>query len=48
LLTILQGQLGEISFQKLLAQQRSQIIPIIGVDGYDHIPQILEQYRQFM
>ncbi len=48
LLTILQGQLGEISFQKLLTQQRSQIIPIIGVDGYDHIPQILEQYRQFM
>lgn len=48
LLTILQGQLGEIFFQKLLAQQRSQIIPIIGVDGYDHIPQILEQYQQVM
>ncbi len=45
LLTILKGQLGVESFQALLAKQKSKIIPIIGVDGYDHIPQMLEKYR---
>ena len=47
LLTILQGQLGE-AFQTLLAQQRSQIIAVIGVDGYDYIPQLLERYKGSM
>jgi tetratricopeptide (TPR) repeat protein len=45
LLTILQGQLGREAFDKLLAQQRSKIIPFIGVDGYDYIPQLLQNYR---
>ena len=45
LLTILQGQMGGEAFQKVLGQQRSQIIPVIGVDGYDYIPQLLEQYK---
>jgi hypothetical protein len=45
LLTILQGQLGREGFDKLLAQQRSKIIPFIGVDGYDYIPQLLQNYR---
>jgi len=46
LLTILQGQMGAEAFYHLLKQRRSQIIAVIGVDGYDHIPQLLEQYQQ--
>lgn len=48
LLTILQGQLGVQAFQVLLGQQRAKIIPIIGVDGYDYIPQLLVKYRDSM
>ena len=48
LLTILQGQMGTLAFQNLLEQQRPQIIAVIGVDGYDHIPQLLEQYQSSM
>lgn len=48
LLTILQGQMGIEAFQTLLEQQRSKIIPIIGVDGYDYIPQLLLKYRDSM
>lgn len=46
LLTILQGQMGAEAFQTLLRQYRSQIIKVIGVDGYDYIPQLLEQYQR--
>lgn len=46
LLTILQGQMGVEAFQAALARVRSQIIPVIGVDGYDYIPQLLEKYRE--
>ena len=45
LLTILQGQMGVDAFQNVLKQYRSQIIKIIGVDGYDYIPELLEEYR---
>lgn len=45
LLSILRGQVGE-EFDSLLQQQRSQIIALIGVDGYDYIPQLLEEYQQ--
>lgn len=45
LLLILQGQIGADNFQELLKQQRSKIIPFIGVDGYDHIPQLLAEYK---
>jgi tetratricopeptide (TPR) repeat protein len=45
LLTILRGQLGEPAFQALLAQKRAQIVAVIGVEGYDYLPQLLEQYR---
>jgi hypothetical protein len=48
LLTILQGQMGSEAFQAMLGQQRSKIIPIIGVDGYDYIPQLLQKYRDSM
>ncbi|MFN6501750.1 MAG: tetratricopeptide repeat protein [Nostoc sp. DedQUE01] len=46
LLTILQGQIGAEVFQKFLQQHRSKIIALIGVDGYDYIPQLLEEYQQ--
>jgi tetratricopeptide (TPR) repeat protein len=46
LLSILQGQIGQEEFKKILAQKRSQIITLIGVDGYDYLPQLLEEYKQ--
>ncbi|HBB33606.1 MAG TPA: hypothetical protein DDZ80_00705 [Cyanobacteria bacterium UBA8803] len=48
LLTILQGQIGAAACQAILAQQRSKIIAVIGVDGYDYIPQLLQKYRDSM
>lgn len=48
LLTILQGEIGEENFRNLLQQNRSKIIPVIGVDGYDYIPQLLDEYKQSM
>ena len=48
LLIVLQGQMGGVAFQTLLGQQRTKIIAIIGVDGYDYIPQLLEKYRDSM
>jgi tetratricopeptide (TPR) repeat protein len=48
LLSILQGQLGVEAFQALLGSQRSKIIPVIGVDGYDYIPELLKKYRESM
>jgi tetratricopeptide (TPR) repeat protein len=44
LLSILQGQIGE-EFNNILAQQRSPIISLIGVDGYDYLPKLLEEYK---
>jgi tetratricopeptide (TPR) repeat protein len=46
LMTILQGQIGEGAFQELLQQHRSKIVTAIGVDGFDYLPQLLEQYRR--
>ncbi|ARV58590.1 hypothetical protein BZZ01_08030 [Nostocales cyanobacterium HT-58-2] len=46
LLIMLQAQIGEEAFRNLLQQNRSRIIPVIGVDGYDYIPQLLEEYKQ--
>jgi tetratricopeptide (TPR) repeat protein len=45
LLLIIQGQLGTETFQSLLEQQRSRIIPVIGVDGYDYLPNLLQQFQ---
>jgi tetratricopeptide (TPR) repeat protein len=45
LLTVLKGQIGADTFQTLLAQKRAAIIAVIGVDGYDHLPKLLEQYQ---
>ena len=44
LLTVLQGQMGE-AFQTTLVDLRKNLLAAIGVDGYDHIPNLLEQYR---
>ncbi|KAM3089782.1 tetratricopeptide repeat protein [Phormidesmis sp. 146-35] len=44
LLTVLQGQMGA-TFDQQMEEQKSMIIDVIGVDGYDHIPKLLEQYR---
>ncbi len=46
LLSILKGQVGQEEFKRILSQGRSQIISLIGVDGYDHVPQLLEDYQQ--
>ncbi|WP_448560621.1 tetratricopeptide repeat protein [Trichothermofontia sp.] len=46
LLTIIQGQIGPENFWQQMAQARSQIIPVIGVDGYDHVPQVLTEYQR--
>lgn len=46
LLTIIQGQVGRDAFWQQVAQVRSQIIPVIGVDGYDHLPQLLSDYQR--
>lgn len=48
LLTILQGQLGADLFEQLRRQLRSNLVTVIGVDGYDHLPTLLEQYRRLM
>lgn len=43
-LSLLRGQLGEEGFEGLLSQGRSQIIAVIGVDGYDYLPQVLQEF----
>ncbi|MDH6098140.1 tetratricopeptide repeat protein [Anabaenopsis sp. FSS-46] len=48
LLTILRGQMGDEAFQYLLQQHRPKMIAIIGVDGYDYIPQLLGRYEETM
>ena len=46
LLTILQGQMGTEAFQILLDQYRPGMLPWIGVDGFDHLLALLEEYKQ--
>lgn len=46
LLSILQGQIGEAEFKRILGEKRSPIIKVIGVDGYDYLPQLLTKYQQ--
>ncbi|HEY9643703.1 MAG TPA: hypothetical protein V6C57_24655, partial [Coleofasciculaceae cyanobacterium] len=40
---ILQGQLGDEAFRNVLQQQRSQLINKIGVDGFDHLVNLLQR-----
>jgi tetratricopeptide (TPR) repeat protein len=44
LLIVLRGKLGEDVFKSEILNQRPQLIRLIGVDGYDYIPQILSKY----
>ena len=44
LATVLQGQLGAEEFQAILTQYRPNLLPAIGVDGFDYLPQLLTQY----
>jgi tetratricopeptide (TPR) repeat protein len=44
LATVLQGRLGAEEFQAILTQYRPNLIPAIGVDGYDYLPQLLDRY----
>ena len=46
LLSILQGQMGDEALRSAQAQHRREIIALIGVDGYDHLPTLLEQYKR--
>ncbi|MBW4468608.1 MAG: tetratricopeptide repeat protein [Pegethrix bostrychoides GSE-TBD4-15B] len=46
LLIVLQGQLGEITFEQLRRQLRAELTAVIGVDDYDHLPQLLANYRK--
>ena len=45
LMIILKGLLGE-DFNQILNQKRSEILPVIGVDGYDYISELLLKYQQ--
>ena len=48
LLTIIRGQIGTDKFQLLLQENRTKMIAIIGVDGYDYIPNLLVKYQEDM
>ncbi len=41
---VLQGKLGRAEFDGILVQYRPNLIPAIGVDGYDYLPQLLDRY----
>ncbi|MGD1713688.1 tetratricopeptide repeat protein [Dapis sp. BLCC M172] len=45
LMVVLKGQLGE-DFNEILNRKRSEILPVIGVDGYDYISELLVKYQQ--
>jgi tetratricopeptide (TPR) repeat protein len=42
LLAVLRGQLGVESFQEALRHCRPNLLPLIGVDGFDHVLQLIE------
>jgi tetratricopeptide (TPR) repeat protein len=44
LATVLQGQLGRDKFNELLIKYRPNLLPAIGVDGYDYLPKLLAEY----
>lgn len=45
LIIVLKGQLGP-EFDRILNQKRSEILPIIGVDGFDYISELLQKYQE--
>jgi hypothetical protein len=46
LLIVIKGRVGDEFWQKSLQEGRSIIISIIGIDGYDYLPKLLEKYRE--
>jgi tetratricopeptide (TPR) repeat protein len=46
ILSILLGQLGAENFQAILMQYRPQFLQQIGVDGFDYLLPLLNEYRQ--
>jgi len=44
----LSARVHGFSEQQLRRQLRSNLVTVIGVDGYDHLPTLLEQYRRLM
>ena len=44
LASILQGQMGIERFNELLIKYRPNLLPAIGVDGYDYLPQLIAKY----
>ncbi|CDN15184.1 MAG: tetratricopeptide repeat protein [Richelia sp.] len=46
LLSILQGKMGKTTFQESLQKHRPRIIAVIGVDGYDYVPQLIAEYQK--
>ena len=44
LAVVLRGQLGIAEFDRLLIKYRPNLLPAIGVDGYDYLPQLLTKY----
>ncbi|MDY6938599.1 MAG: tetratricopeptide repeat protein [Cyanobacteriota bacterium] len=45
LLTIARGQIGAERFESFLSKARSKIVPEIGVDGFDYLGELLQQYQ---
>jgi tetratricopeptide (TPR) repeat protein len=46
LVSILQGQLGDEPFRAMLQNNRSRFLKQIGVDGFDYLPNLLQEYRE--
>lgn len=46
LVSIIEGQQGAEAFDQALQAHRSQLIALIGVDGFDYLPLLLKRYRQ--
>ncbi|WP_107668069.1 tetratricopeptide repeat protein [Cyanothece sp. BG0011] len=45
LLTVIKGKITDKEFKTLLEQNRPNFIKLIGVDGYDELPKLLEEYK---
>ncbi len=43
---VLRGQLGQDRFNEFLIKYRPNLLPAIGVDGYDYLPQLIIKYSQ--
>ncbi|MDZ8183935.1 MAG: tetratricopeptide repeat protein [Nostoc sp. ChiSLP02] len=46
LLTILQSKLGHEVVEQVLVNSQKNMIKFIGVDGYDYLPELLEEYKR--